>query len=169
MNAKGCRDDYSPYFAFIYTLRGTGTQTWRRNFCRLSSLYILFIWNVLKLRFYVFAVRQSEKPIVSRGSKQHCTAPRSIVKDQLDVGTRETWNSHHDILRYTIQYIIRNISVYGIESASLLCLLYKRKYVYEIVMLCVCFYVTYALRFILLITWPFFRQLGFEYYAIRRQ
>jgi hypothetical protein len=26
MNAKGCRDDYSPYFAVIYTLRGTGTQ-----------------------------------------------------------------------------------------------------------------------------------------------
>jgi hypothetical protein len=27
MNAKGCRDDYSPYFAVICTLRGTETQT----------------------------------------------------------------------------------------------------------------------------------------------
>jgi len=35
------------------------------------------------------------------------------------------------------QYTMRNISVHGIESDSLLCLLYKRKYVYEIVMLCV--------------------------------
>jgi len=54
--------------------------------------------------FYVFAVRQSGKPIVSVGSKQHCTASRSIVKYQADVGTRDTWNSHHDIFRYTIHY-----------------------------------------------------------------
>jgi len=140
-----------------YTLRCTGTQTWWCNVCRLSFLYILFIWKVLKLRFYVFAARQTEKPVVSPGSQQHCTASRSIVMDQQDVGTRREILEIHITTYSGTQYVTRNISVHGIDSDSLLCLLYKRKCVYEIVMLCVWFYVSFTLRFILLITWPIFR------------
>lgn len=50
--------------------------------------------------FYAFAERQAEKRIMSPECKQHCTTSRSIVKNQPDIRTRETWKAHHDLVRY---------------------------------------------------------------------
>lgn len=129
-----------------------------------SSKFYSFWMYVLKLRFMSLQWGSLGSPsclLEANSTALH----HGVLWSTRRMSGREILEIH--ITTYSgTQYIIRNISVHGMESDSLLCLLYKRKYVYEIVMLCVWFYV---LRFILLITWPIFRQLGFEYYAITRQ